>query len=89
MIDFLFGTAPGVVTDPSQQRAMSQEDLAKMQYAQFVALSNLSSQMKHAAALAVDNYLRDHGDIRSLDERFADFKVRLSDAVKRSGMGTK
>lgn len=36
MMDFLFGTAPGVVTDPDQQRAMSQEE--QIQHLQKMAM---------------------------------------------------
>jgi hypothetical protein len=72
----------GVVTDPSQQRAMSQAEIEQMQIAQIRSM--IQAQQPFNRHYDVSNFFREPRDQRPLDERFADFKRRLADAVERN-----
>lgn len=92
MFGDLFGSPFGCVIDPQQQRALSAVEITAIQAAQ----ANMVMQAQPKASFAFEqlfaNWQCTRSPERPLDERFADFKVRLAAAiarqrVKRGGEG--
>lgn len=79
MMDFLFGLPIGCAARPEQLRPCGQEDLAVLQLRSMQAQQQTLNKYYN-----MSNYFRQPADPRSLDERFADFKRRLADAVERN-----
>jgi len=77
----IFDSPFGYIADPQQQRALSFAEIAAMQ----AARANLALQVQAKPSMAsmrlLVNFRRPPQ--RPLDERFADFKVRLAAAIER------
>lgn len=78
---FGIGTSFGTLFDPQQQRALSSAEISAVQTAQ----ANLAQQAEPRASMefmrSLANFRRE--PLRPLDERFADFKIRLAAAIER------
>lgn len=68
----------GVVTSPQQARALSEQEIVAMQ--QTRALDMQQAKPSSAYYLLAQNWRPPE---KPLDERFADFKVRLAAALER------
>jgi hypothetical protein len=74
-----FNELSGVPLNVTDMRAMTPEEIGKLQVQQFQAMQLVVPSLDYMRGL--QNYLP--AETRSLDERFADFKSRLEAAVAK------
>lgn len=76
----LFDNPLGIVTDPSQLRPLTEAELDALYLKNLSDMRPASPSTIAAYALMTQNYRYPE---KPLDERFADFKVRLAAAIEK------
>lgn len=72
----------GLPVNPLDMRALSENEIWKLQCANMAAMQQAAVQPYQAAAMTNWLFAR-RPDDKPLDERFADFKVRLAAAIAK------
>lgn len=76
-MNWLLGPSFGYAVDPAQMRALSRAELDQR-------IASLQNSLRPAAPSAIGLMLTNYQPLQQpLDERFADFKIRLAAAIER------